>query len=54
VAVAGYFFEGANFIHNKNSGAKISLFGYCLDILCMEHFRLGGAIVGLTLVFGGL
>jgi len=46
MAVAGYFLGDANFIYKTKSGAKMSLFGYSLDILCMEHLRFWGAIGG--------
>jgi len=44
VAVAEYFIRGL--IYEKIHGAKMSLFGYNLDILCMEHLRFVGAIWG--------
>jgi len=46
VAVVGSFFRGSNFIYKqirkKIQGAKMSLFGYSLAILCMQHLPFGG------------
>jgi len=41
------FFKGARTLYIKhNQEAKMSFFGYLIDILCMENFRFSGAIIG--------